>query len=81
MDKDSQFFTKRAWACGLTMGSGKQRGVEERYRKATDLANNFFGLRKHHLRNCPLQHQCMGEVIDILRCTGEVNPFGQIFKR
>ena len=57
------------------MGTGKQRNITILNRQVFHRVDHFAPVRQHHVLACSLQHQRVGQVVDIFRSTGEVNKF------
>ncbi len=66
-------FTQRRRRCRLTMGTGKQRNIAVLHGQVFHGGDDLGPVRHDHFTACGFQHQCVRQVVDVFRGTGEVD--------
>ena len=69
------FFAERRWRCGLAVCAGKHRQGSVIVREIAQALDDRFDRRQHHVRAGVVQHQRVGEVINIFGSARKMNKF------
>ena len=64
--KHSEFFSERRGCCWLTVGSRQHGHTTPPLRELREMAIDLLGFGKPHVADAALDHQRVGEVVDVL---------------